>query len=84
MAGAGLSAGPRALLDAIGRLKCMDAVLATERGRQVQLRCVSRPEEDLADLLHCLGIAPPGRLLPRADCRPPGCQITQCGHAKDS
>jgi len=64
MEGAGLGAGPRPLLDAIGRLKSMDVILATDRGRQIQLRCVSSPEEDLAVLLYRLGIAPPSRLLP--------------------
>jgi hypothetical protein len=64
MAGAGLGEGPRPFLDAIGRLKSLDVILATDSGRQVQLRCVSRPEEDLAVLLYRLGIAPPSRLLP--------------------
>jgi hypothetical protein len=64
MQGAGLGTGPRPLLDAIGRLKSMDVILATDCGRQVQLRCVSRPEEDLAVLLYRLGIAPPSRLMP--------------------
>jgi len=64
MVGSGLGAGPRPLLDAIGRLKSLDVILATDSGRQVQLRCVSRPEEDLAVLLYRLGIAPPSRLLP--------------------
>lgn len=64
MEGAGLGTAPRPLLDALGGLKSMDVILGTQEGREIALRCVSQPEEDLSVLLYRLGIAPPSRLLP--------------------
>jgi transposase len=61
---AGLGTSPRPLLDAVSRLKSMDVILGTDGGRNLVLRCVSRPEEDLELLLYRLGIAPPSRLSP--------------------
>ena len=60
----GLGSAPRTLLDEVRRLKSMDVILPTEQGREVRLRCVSRPEEPLAVLLYRLRVAPPERLHP--------------------
>ena len=60
----GLGSAPRTLLDEVRQLKSMDVILPTDRGREVCLRCVSRPEEPLAVLLYRLRIAPPRRLQP--------------------
>jgi len=64
MEGAGLGTAPRPLLSALSGLKSMDVILGTDEGREIGLRCVSQPEQDLAVLLYRLGIAPPSRLLP--------------------
>ena len=60
----GLGTAPRPLLDAVQRLKSMDVILGTDQGRAIRLRCVSRPDPDLALLLYRLGLAPPSRLAP--------------------
>ena len=61
---AGLGPAPRTLLDELSRLKTTDVILPTEGGRQIRLRCVSRPQPELAVLLYRLGIAPPSRPAP--------------------
>jgi len=60
----GLGSAPRTLLNEVSRLKSTDVILPTTEGREVCLRCVSRPEKELAVLLYRLGIAPPSRLHP--------------------
>ncbi|MCR4414653.1 MAG: hypothetical protein NUV77_19725 [Thermoguttaceae bacterium] len=75
MRASGLGSAPRTLLDEVRGLKSMDVILPTDQGREVHLRCVSRPEEPLAILLYRLGIAPPARLqapcwLPQTDLCP--------------
>jgi transposase len=64
MQASGLGSAPRTLLNELSRLKSTDVILPTAEGREVRLRCVSRPEPDLAVLLYRLGIAPPSRLQP--------------------
>ena len=61
---AGQGSAPRTLLNEMGRLKSTDVILPTAEGREVRLRCVSRPEKELEVLLYRLGIAPPSRLQP--------------------
>jgi hypothetical protein len=64
MQGCGLGSAPRTLLDELRRLKSTDVILPTQGGREIQLRCISQPEEELTVLLYRLGIAPPRRLTP--------------------
>jgi hypothetical protein len=60
----GLGSAPRALLSEVRRLKSTDVILPTDQGREIRLRCVTRPDEALAVLLYRLRIAPPNRLQP--------------------
>jgi hypothetical protein len=60
----GLGSAPRTLLNELHRLKSMDVILPTEQGREIRLRCVSRPDDALSALLYRLRIAPPSRLQP--------------------
>jgi hypothetical protein len=60
----GLGSAPRALLSEVRRLKSTDVILPTDQGREIRLRCVTRPDEALAVLLYRLRIAPPSRLQP--------------------
>jgi len=60
----GLGSAPRTLLNEVRRLKSTDVILPTDQGREIRLRCVSRPDEALAVLLYRLRIAPPSRLQP--------------------
>jgi hypothetical protein len=64
MQAAGLGSAPRTLLNELGRLKSTDVILPTAEGREVRLRCVSRPEKELEVLLYRLRITPPSRLQP--------------------
>ena len=64
MRASGLGSAPRTLLSEVRRLKSTDVILPTDQGRAIRLRCVSRPDEELAVLLYRLGIAPPTRLQP--------------------
>jgi hypothetical protein len=66
MRSSGLGSAPRTLLNELRRLKSTDVILPTDQGREIRLRCVSRPDDALAVLLYRLRIAPPSRLqLPR-------------------
>jgi len=60
----GLGSAPRTLLSELRRLKSTDVILPTDQGRELRLRCVSRPDDPLAVLLYRLRIAPPSRLQP--------------------
>jgi transposase len=60
----GLGSAPRTLLSEVRRLKSNDVILPTDQGREIRLRCVTRPDEALAVLLYRLRIAPPNRLQP--------------------
>jgi len=64
MRASGLGSAPRTLLNEIRRLKSTDVILPTDQGREIRLRCVTRPDEALAVLLYRLRIAPPSRLQP--------------------
>lgn len=64
MRSSGLGSAPRTLLDEVRRLKSMDVILPTDQGREIRLRCVSRPDDLLTVLLYRLRIAPPSRLQP--------------------
>ncbi len=56
---AGLGDEPRRVLDELGRIRLVDVVLATRDGREVRRRCVTRPDEHQAILLHRLGLTLP-------------------------
>jgi len=62
MEGAGLGRGVRTILEEIARLKCCDVVLPTSAGREILLRCVTRPDKYQEALLQRLGIKIPARL----------------------
>jgi len=64
MRNSGLGSAPRTLLNEVRRLKSTDVILPTDQGREIRLRCVSRPDDALAVLLYRLRIAPPSRLQP--------------------
>ena len=60
--GAGLGDEPRRVLDELGELRVMDVVLPTSEGIEIRRRCVSRPTEHQAILLHRLGLQLPSYL----------------------
>ena len=53
---------PRRVIEEIKTLLLVDVVLATRSGAEIRLRCVSKPEPPLAQLLHSLRMKPPERL----------------------
>jgi transposase len=61
---AGLGNSPRTLLEELGRIQSVDAILPTKDGRELKLRCVVRPEAAQALLLQRLGVSLPERLKP--------------------
>jgi transposase len=58
---AGLGDEPRRVFDEFGELRMLDVILPTSEGIDLRRRCVSRPNEHQAILLHRLGLE-----LPRA------------------
>jgi transposase len=63
----GLGDAPRTLLEEIARIKSGDVVLAAKKEsdstmRQIRLRCVTTPEDDLKVFLNRLGLTLPRRL----------------------
>lgn len=59
---AGLGSSPRTVLEELRRIPCVDVVLPLERGGEVRLRCVARPDESTARILERLGLRLPSRL----------------------
>jgi hypothetical protein len=59
---AGLSDEPRRVLDELSRIRLVDMVLRTRHGREIRRRCVTRPDEHQAILLHRLGQTLPAYL----------------------
>ena len=61
---AGLGSSPRLLLDELATIQSTDVVLplATERDREIRIRCVVRPSRAQAALLDRLGLELPERL----------------------
>ena len=59
---AGLGNEPRTILEEIRNLTMVDVVLLTRTRTEIRLRCVSKPEQHLAILLHKLNLKPPSRL----------------------
>ncbi len=58
----GLGDEPRRVLEEISRIKAVDVVLPTKTGREIRRRCVSRPTDHQAILLHHLGLTLPSNL----------------------
>ena len=58
---AGLGDEPRKVLDEIAMIQTVDVILPTRCGRQIRKRCVGKPTEHQAILLHKLGM-----ILPRS------------------
>jgi transposase len=63
---AGLGDEPRKVLDELSRIRLVDVVLLTRDGREVRRRCVTRPDDHQAILLHRLGLTLP-EYLPVTD-----------------
>jgi len=63
---AGLGEEPRRVLEELSRLRLVDVVLRTRDGRDIRRRCVTRPDEHQAILLHRLGLTLP-EYLPVTD-----------------
>jgi transposase len=59
---AGLGNEPRKVLDEIAQIKAVDVVLPTKQGAIIRNRCIARPTEAQAVLLHMLRLHPPQRM----------------------
>jgi len=62
MENSGLGRGFRTVVEEFARIKCCEVVLPTSTGRQLQLRCITKPDEHQRILLKRLGAAIPSRL----------------------
>jgi transposase len=62
---AGLGRGVRTIVEELAKIKAVDVVLGTSKGRDVRLACVARPDGAQRALLDRLGLQLPERL-----CRP--------------
>jgi transposase len=60
--GAGLGDEPRRVFEEIGRIKAVDVILPTRVGTEIRRRCICRPTEHQAILLHYLGLILPKNL----------------------
>ena len=63
---AGLGDEPRRVLDELSRIRLVDVVLRTRDGQEIRRRCVTRPDDHQAILLHRLGLTLP-EYLPVTD-----------------
>ena len=59
---AGLGDEPRKVLDEIAKVQTVDVILPTRCGQEIRKRCVSKPSEHQAILLHKLGLSLPPSL----------------------
>ena len=64
---AGLGNEPRKVIQELQKLQLTDVVLPTRKGVEIRLRCVTKPEPDLALLLQQLKLKPPARLAVNAN-----------------
>jgi len=58
----GLGRGVRTVVEEFARIKCCEVVLPTDRGREISLRCITKPDEHQEALLVRLQVAIPQRL----------------------
>jgi hypothetical protein len=61
MDGAGLGTAPRKLLEEMAEVRSLDVAVPTEKGTDLRLRTVSKPEQRLAILLQKLGLPVPNK-----------------------
>ena len=59
---AGLGDEPRRVFDELGKLSLVDVVLPTRSGPELRRRCITRPTDHQAILLHHLGLNLPSKL----------------------
>jgi transposase len=59
---AGLGDEPRRVLDELSELRSIDVVLPTSTGAQIRKRCITKPTDHQAILIHRLGLALPAHL----------------------
>ncbi len=59
---AGLGDEPRKVLDELAAVQTVDVVLPTRCGREIRKRCIGKPSEHQAILLHRLGLTLPRHL----------------------
>ena len=62
MENSGLGRGVRTVLEEFARIKCCEIILPTDTGRQIQLRCITKPDECQEILLRHLKVKFPARL----------------------
>ena len=56
---AGLGDEPRKVLDELAKIQSMDVILPTRCGQEIRKRCIAKPTEHQAILLHKLGLCLP-------------------------
>lgn len=61
---AGLGSSPRTVIEELKRVQSVDVVLPIDEGPELRLRCVVRPDREVAMLLDRLGLRLPKRLKP--------------------
>ena len=61
---AGLGSSPRTVIEELKRVQSVDVVLPIDEGPELRLRCVVRPDPEVAMLLDRLGLRLPERLRP--------------------
>lgn len=64
---AGLGDSPRTVVDELAKIQSVDVVLPLEGGKEMRIRCVTKPDEDQAALLDRLGLRLPERLRTSQD-----------------
>ncbi len=74
MARCGMGNGSRPALEEFERIKTHDIILPTSAGREIRIRCVTRPDDSQRILLSRLGLTLPARLgeptweIPNSNC----------------
>jgi transposase len=59
---AGLGDEPRRILDELSELRAVDVILPTSQGAEIRKRCITKPDDHQAILLHRLGFPLPSHL----------------------
>jgi hypothetical protein len=60
--GTGLGDEPRRVFEELAKIKVVDVILPTRSGTEIRRRCICRPTEHQAILLHHLGLILPTNL----------------------